>query len=147
MSFVETFGGDTINPTYLSYAPYTISANLVTQWPLEADQSANVLASKIGVTATIGGLAVLLPDATAASVGQDVLIYNTGANTFSVETNDGTVSLTAIGSETHILRKIENTEMSAAGTVQITIGDGSAMPNNWTTMDALVIPVSSQDNV
>lgn len=90
MSFTETFGGNTINPAYLSYAAYTISANLSLQWPFQADDNANVLAAKIDVTATAGSLNVVFPDASIASVGQDALVHNTGANTFGVRSFGGT---------------------------------------------------------
>ena len=54
------------------------------------------------------------------------------------------MAIDALGSETRALTKIENTEMSSAGNIQIQIGDGAAASNAW-TLDALVIPIITQE--
>ena len=65
-------------------------------------------------------------------------ITQTLSRDFGLETRTSTVSLTADASETRVLRKFENSEMSQAGTVQITIGDASALEQTW-TLEALSI--------
>lgn len=82
-------GNQTLNPTYLSYAAYTITSNLELQWPFQAADDDDVCAAKLGISAA-ASLTVTLPDATLASVGQDVLITNLGSNTFTVKSNQGT---------------------------------------------------------
>jgi hypothetical protein len=87
-SFTQTFGGQLINPTYVSYAAYSITADLTLQWPFQADDNANVLAYQNDITAT-AGLSVTFPDATQVSVGQGALVFNAGSNTFTVKGNTG----------------------------------------------------------
>jgi len=88
-SYTTIFGGENVNPTQLSYIAYRPLADLTLVWPLEAPPDANVAADKIDVFMTAGALSVIMPPADQISVGQDVLIRNTGVFTFSVRNNDG----------------------------------------------------------
>ena len=88
-SYDNVFGGQNINPAMLSYAAYSIAANLTLVWPFEAVDGDDVVAAKIDVTATAGSLSVTMPDATQVSDGQDVLITNRGATTFTVKGSGG----------------------------------------------------------
>ena len=83
-SYTDIFGGSTVQPSEVSYAEYTIFANLILNWPTAFQDSPNVMARIIDVNATVGGLTVSLPDATQVSPGQDVLFTNIGANAFTV---------------------------------------------------------------
>ncbi len=56
----------------------------------------------------------------------------------------GTVSLSAVGSETRVLRKFEGLELADAQVIQITLGDSAAANNAW-TLDELNIPVEVTD--
>lgn len=95
-------------------------------------------ADELGVNVGIGQTHLL------AKVGASVTITQTIDRDWALETLTATVSLTAAASETRVLRKIEGSDMSQAGVIQIQIGDGSAASNAW-TLDALVIPVTAQD--
>ena len=80
-----------------------------------------------------------------AKVGASITITQTIDRDWGLETRTATVVLTAAASETRVLRKIEGSDMSQAGVIQIQIGDGSAASNAW-TLDALMIPVSLEDS-
>lgn len=89
MSFTEVFGGDNIDPSYLSYAAYTTAVDLQMTWAFEANTDANVMAAKMDVATTAASIEIAMPDASVVSPGRDVLIKNTGANTFAVVDFDG----------------------------------------------------------
>lgn len=125
-SFTETFGGDTINPAYLSYAAFVITSDTEFQWPLEAETGSNVIAAKINITAN-PGLSIIFPDATLVSVGQDVLVYNQGLNTFTVKNNSGTVIGSVASGQSWYFYLTDNT--TTGGTwlsVQFGVGVSSA---------------------
>lgn len=84
-SYTDIFGGSTVQPSEVSYAEYTIAADLTLNWPTAFQDSPNVMARIIDVNATAAALAVFLPDATQVSPGQDVLFTNIGANSFVVQ--------------------------------------------------------------
>jgi hypothetical protein len=65
---------------------------------------------------------------------------------FSLETKTGTVSLAAEASETHIIRRVEGTAFGAMASLQMTIGDASAVAAAW-TIDAVVVPVGAQESL
>lgn len=119
-------GNQTLNPTYLSYAAYTITEDLVLQWPFQADDDADVLAAKIDVTAD-AGLGVYFPDASLASVGQDALVYNAGSNTFTVKADDGsTIGSVASGESWYFYLTDNSTTYGTWQSVQFGQGTSSA---------------------
>jgi len=85
MSFISPFTGNVIQPTDVSYRSVTLSANTDLFWPINGGVTDNVAARIMDVTATTAGLSLSMPPANQASVGQDVLIRNIGANTFTVK--------------------------------------------------------------
>lgn len=88
-SYSQVFGGETINPAQLSYIAYTTSVALELVWPLEAPPDANVAADKVDIHTNGTNIAITLPPADQASVGQDVLFRNVGSDTFYVYDQDG----------------------------------------------------------
>ena len=83
-TYNSPFAGNVIQPTDVSYIEYTISADLILEWPINGN-TGNVAARIIEVVATTTGLSVFMPPANQVSVGQDALFRNVGANTFSVK--------------------------------------------------------------
>lgn len=79
-----------------------------------------------------------------AKVGAAVTITQTLDRDYGLETRTATVLLTADASETRVLRKIEGSDFSQAGALQIQIGDAAAASNAW-TLDALAIPCHTED--
>ena len=85
MSFISPFTGNVIQPTDVSYRSVTLSANTDLFWPINGGVTDNVAARIMDVTATTAGLSLSMPPANQASVGQDALIRNIGANIFTVK--------------------------------------------------------------
>ncbi|NBR23310.1 MAG: hypothetical protein EBU08_05945 [Micrococcales bacterium] len=85
MSFISPFTGNVIQPTDVSYRSVALSANTQLFWPINGGVTDNVAARIMDVTASTAGLSLSMPPANQASVGQDALIRNIGANTFTVK--------------------------------------------------------------
>ena len=95
-SFTSLFGGTVTAPSQVSYSALTISADTELQWPLEASSpTLPVVADTMDVTATVGGLHLVLPDATLVGPASAILISNVGANDFILR-NNLSVDLTSI---------------------------------------------------
>ena len=97
MSFISPFTGNVIQPTDVSYRSVTLAANTTLEWPINGNATDNVAARIMNVTASSGGLTLRMPPANQTSVGEDALIRNVGANTFTLADYDGNtiVSMTA----------------------------------------------------
>lgn len=97
MSFVSPFTGNVIQPTDVSYRTVTLSANTTLEWPINGNATDDYVARIMNVTASSGSLTLRLPPANQASVGEDVLVRNVGAETFTLADYDGNtiVSMTA----------------------------------------------------
>lgn len=99
MSYTSPFTGDVVQPTDVSYESITLAANLQLVWPINGNLSTDTPAARImDVTASSAGLELRMPPATQVSVGQDALIKNTGANTFTVKTYGGASTIVSIAS-------------------------------------------------
>lgn len=88
-SFLNTFGGTSIYPANVSYRAVALTANVTLTWPTEVATNTNVVASIMDVTPSGAGFTIRMPDATQASVGETVLFFNPGADTFIVADNGG----------------------------------------------------------
>lgn len=86
MSYNSPFTGNVIQPTDVSFRAITLSADTQLAWPINGNVDGDYTARIMDVTATAGGLSLWMPPANQASVGQDALIRNTGANSFDVRT-------------------------------------------------------------
>lgn len=101
MSYTSPFTGDVVQPTDVSYESITLTANLQLVWPINGNLSTDTPAARImDVSASSAGLELRMPPADEVSVGQDALIKNTGANTFTVKTSGGAGTIVAIASGT-----------------------------------------------
>lgn len=127
MSYTNTFGGENVNPSFLSFAAFSITANLTLVWPFEAVEGADVAAAKMDITAA-AGLSVLFPPANQVSVGQDLLVVNVGANTFTVKDNGGGTLGTVASGESWYYYLTDNSD--AAGTWNsVEFGAGTSSAN------------------
>lgn len=114
MSFNSPFTANVIQPTDVSYRSITLAANTTLSWPINGNATDNYAARIMDVTATSASLDLLMPPANQASVGQDALIRNVGANTFDVTDYTGAVIVTvAAGEAKYIYIK---TNANTAGT-------------------------------
>jgi len=99
MSYTSPFTGDVVLPTDVSYESITLTANLQLVWPINGNLSTETPAARImDVSASSAGLELRMPPANQVSTGQDALIKNTGANTFTVKTYGGAGTIIAIAS-------------------------------------------------
>lgn len=126
-SYTSIFGGNTINPTMLSYAAYTTAVDLTLVWQFEALDGSNVMASKLDVVASVASLSVSFPKANLVSVGQDVLVRNVGANTFSILDFDGNaLGSVASGEAWYFYLTDNSTEAGMWESIQFGVGTSSA---------------------
>jgi len=129
--FVSPFTGDVIQPTDVSYASISFSANVQLYWPQYIATSGQQVAARImEFTATAAGLSVFLPNAQQTSVGQDILIRNTGANSFVVNRFGGGGSFTVAAGQSFYTYLIDNTTTAGIWAVlQFGTGTSSADAN------------------
>ena len=104
MSYNSPFTGNVVQPTDVSYRAFTISANTQLEWPINGNATDDYAARIMEVTASAGSLELWMPPANQASVGQDALIRNVGANTFTVKDYNGgnTIISVAAGESKYI---------------------------------------------
>jgi len=96
MSYVSPFTGDVIQPTDVSFRAVTLSANTQLNWPSNSTTSTDYASRIMQVTATAGSLSLYMPPADQTSVGNDALIRNIGANTFTVKDYAGTNTIVSV---------------------------------------------------
>lgn len=127
MSFISPFTGNVIQPTDVSYRAVTLSANTQLEWPINGSVTDDYVARIMNVTATTSGLRLDMPPANQASVGEDALIRNVGANTFTVADYDGnTIVSVAAGEAKYIYITTNSTEAGTWGVIAFGVGSSSA---------------------
>ena len=96
MSYNSPFTANVIQPTDVSFRDVTLSANTQLAWPINGNATDDYAARIMDVTATTTSLALWMPPANQTSVGNDALIRNIGANTFTVKDYAGTNVITTV---------------------------------------------------
>lgn len=126
-SYNSPFSGTVIQPTDVSYRAITLSANTQLQWPINGSATNDYAARIMNVTATAGSLRLDMPPANQASVGQDALIRNVGATTFTVADYDGnTIVSVAAGEAKYIYITTNSTEAGTWGVIAFGVGSSTA---------------------
>jgi len=128
MSYNSPFSGTTIQPTDVSYRSVTLSANTQLQWPINGNATDDYAARIMQVTATAPGLELRMPPANQTSVGNDALIRNVGANSFTVKDYAGTNTIITIaaGEAKYIYITANPTEQGTWGIIAFGTGSSSA---------------------
>jgi hypothetical protein len=128
MSYNSPFTGNVIQPTDVSYRAVTLSANTQLEWPINGNATDDYAARIMQVTATTSGLSLYMPPANQASVGQDALIRNIGANTFTVKDFAGTNTIVSIaaGESKYVYITANPTITGTWGTIAFGTGTSSA---------------------
>jgi len=128
MSYNSPFTGNVIQPTDVSFRAVTLSANTQLQWPINGNATDDVAARIMNVTATTSGLALWMPPANQTSVGNDALIRNVGANSFTVRTFGGvnTIITIAAGETKYIYVTSNATEAGTWGNIAFGTGTSAA---------------------
>ena len=127
VTYTNPYTGQTISPAQVGYEALTISTDQELQWPINGNTDA-VVANIIEVTATVGGLNLIMPPATQVSNGQSTLIRNVGTETFTVVNQDlGTIVSIASGVAEYVYVTSNST---IDGTWQtVTFGAGTSAAN------------------
>lgn len=128
MSYVSPFTGDVIQPTDVSYQAITLSANKQLNWPSNSTTNTDYAARIMQVTASSGSLSLYMPPANQASVGNDALIRNIGANTFTVKDYAGTNTIVSVaaGESKYIYITTNATDQGTWGVIAFGTGTSSA---------------------
>lgn len=128
MSYNSPFTGNVIQPTDVSYRAVTLSANTQLEWPINGNATDDYAARIMQVTATAASLSLYMPPANQASVGQDALIRNVGANTFTVKDYDGTNTIISVaaGESKYVYITANPTTTGTWGTIAFGTGTSSA---------------------
>jgi hypothetical protein len=128
MSYVSPFTGDVIQPTDVSFRAVTLSANTQLNWPSNSTTNSDFAARIMQVTATAGSLNLYMPPADQTSVGNDALIRNIGANTFTVKdyAGTGTIVSVAAGESKYIYITTNSTSQGTWGVIAFGVGTSSA---------------------
>jgi hypothetical protein len=128
MSYNSPFTGNVIQPTDVSYRSVTLAANTQLQWPINGNATDDYAARIMDVTASTGGLSLYMPPANQTSVGNDALIRNVGANSFTVTTFGGTSTIITIaaGEAKYVYIKTNANEQGTWGNIAFGAGTSSA---------------------
>jgi hypothetical protein len=128
MSYNSPFTGNVIQPTDVSYRSITLTANTQLSWPINGNATGDYAARIMQVTASTAGLALYMPPADQASVGQDALIRNIGANSFTVKDFTGlnTIITIAAGESKYIYITSNNDNQGTWGIIAFGTGSSSA---------------------
>lgn len=135
MSFISPFTGNVIQPTDVSFRAITLSANTTLSWPINGNATDNYAARIMNVTTTAGSLILSMPPANQASVGEDALIRNVGANTFTVADYDGnTIATVSAGQAKYIYITTNANTAGTWGLISFGVGasnvDAAALAGN-----------------
>jgi len=130
-TYTSPFAGDVVLPTDVSYASYSISADLTLVWPINGNISTNVAARIMDITPSTSGLSVLMPPANQVSVGQDAFIKNPSAYTLTIKSSTGATLGTITAGGTRYFYITNNS--TASGTwSNIALGIGTSSPDATT---------------
>ena len=127
-SFNSPFTGTVIQPTDVSYRSVTLAANTQLEWPINGNATDDYVARIMDVTAGAAGLSLFMPPANQTSVGNDSLIRNVGANTFTVATFGGlgTIITVAPGEAKYVYIKTNANEQGTWGNIAFGTGTSAA---------------------
>ncbi len=128
MSYNSPFTGNVIQPTDVSYRSVTLAANTQLEWPINGNATDDYAARIMDVTASSAGLSLWMPPADQASVGEDALIRNVGANSFTVKDYNGTNTIitVAAGEAKYVYIKTNATVQGTWGNISFGTGTSSA---------------------
>jgi hypothetical protein len=128
MSYVSPFTGDVIQPTDVSYRAVTLTANTQLNWPSNSTTNSDYAARIMQVTASTAGLSMYMPPADQTSVGNDALIRNIGANTFTVKDYAGTNTIVSVaaGESKYIYITTNSTSQGTWGVIAFGVGTSGA---------------------
>ncbi len=125
-TYVSPFTGDIVQPTDVSFAAVSFSADISLFWPQYVNAGEQVAARVMEFTPSTSGLTVTLPNATQTSVGQDILIRNKGSVSFTVERYDGGGSFTVSAGNSFYVYVTDNSTAGGVWSV-LQFGTGTSI--------------------
>lgn len=132
-------------PANATYNPLTLSANTTLNWPTENNTLGNVVALRMDVNATAGGLAITMPPANQTNVGNSVIFYGVSATTYTVLDNSGATLLSVASGQSWQLWLTDNT--TTAGLWRsIQMGNGTSSASAASLASNSVIAIGSTLN-
>ena len=128
MSYNSPFTGNVVQPTDVSYRDITLAATLQLEWPINGTSTNDAAARIMEVTTPNSAYYLLMPPANQASVGQDALIRNTGAQNLTVKDYAGanTIVTVAPGEAQYIYITDNPDEEGTWGIIAFGIGSSGA---------------------
>jgi hypothetical protein len=124
MSFIDVFGGSTVQPSGVSFSAVALTDSILTYWPPYAT-TGQVMSRIMKVNASVASKTITMPQATLVGAGQDALFDGVGAESFQVLDYDGGVIATVAPGEVKYLYLSDNS--TDAGTWRVTVfGVGSS---------------------
>ena len=125
MEYTNPFTGATLSPSQVGYIDLTISSNTTLEWPVNGNDTPDVAANIIEVTATTSGLKLIMPPAAQVSDGQAVIIRNIGSNVFTVTDNGGDTLLSVNSGVAFYLYLTDNSTINGTWS-NVTLGAGTS---------------------
>lgn len=127
-TYNSPFTGNVIQPTDVSYASLSLTADTQLFWPFDGDGTETYAARIMEVTTNSTGNELWMPPANQASVGQDALIRNVGAIALTVKDYAGTNTIVTIaaGQAQYIYITANSTTTGTWGIIAYGIGSSGA---------------------
>lgn len=119
------FDGNSVQPSVLSYRTVALTESFTLEWPYVQMLSDQAISRIMDVSPAGSGLFIRLPPASQASVGESVIMRNTGGVSFEVQDNGGGTVTTIAPGIAKFIYLIDNTT-DAGVWVNITYGAGSS---------------------
>jgi len=144
MSYVDRFGGNTVQSSNNSYVSIVLDANKTLSWPTEFQNINGVVSYYMDVAPDAGARILTMPDARLAGPGSACVINNTTATAFNVNRNDGTLLTPVNGQNSVEIFLTNNTTQAGAWRVlPRTAGGGVAV----TSVNAAVPNATDSNNL
>lgn len=125
MSFTNVFGGGVVTPADVQYRAFNLTADTTLQWPSSNEDQPDVTARLMDITPDMAGWNLTLPAANQVGNGENVVIRNLGAFSFTVLGDGGATLATVAAGTVKYLYVTDNS--TAAGTWAVfTFGTGTS---------------------
>lgn len=114
-SYVDPFGGGTVQPAIVSYGSLALSESTALYWPQDSILPTRPALYRImDITPSGSGFALQLPDARKTAAGYDSFFSNRGGSTFTLQDSAGNTIGTVAAGQTRYVYLTDNS--TAAGT-------------------------------
>jgi hypothetical protein len=127
MSYNSPFTGNVVQPTDVSYREINLTSDLQLEWPINGTTTGNAAARIMDVLPDQAGWDLFMPPANQTSVGNDAMIRNIGAFTFTVVDFDGNTIIAVDAGEAKYIYITDNPDEAGTwGVLEFGAGSSSA---------------------